>query len=145
MRTENVRNDIDNATGRADGNREIADAQHRYLLGPAIMSRKRGSSWSRSASPTKLSEKAVIAIDRPGKKSSQGARVIKMRDSASILPQLGISGGAPSPRKSSEAATSCAKANTKLACTSSGEIRFGRICLRIVQATPAPRLIAAST
>ncbi len=35
----------------------------------------------------------------PGKNSSHGARVMKVRDSASMLPQLGMSGGAPSPRK----------------------------------------------
>ena len=38
-------------------------------------------------------------IIMPGKNSSHGARVMKVRDSASMLPQLGMSGGAPRPEE----------------------------------------------
>ena len=123
-------------SSESERNGEIANRQH---VSPRRQdSRNRGSRRSRSASPTRFSENAVSTIIMPGKNSSHDARVMKVRDSASMLPQLGMSGGAPSPRKSSDAAPSCAKANTKLACTSSGETRFGRMCLTAIHPCRTP-------
>ena len=67
------RDDVDGLGRRSDRDGQVADAQHPvYLLLPLSISRKRGSRRSRKASPTRLSENAVIAIDRAGKEQQPG-------------------------------------------------------------------------
>ena len=51
----------------------------------------------------------------PGNVSSHGARVMYIRPSLSMFPQLGMDGGMPSPRKSSAAMSSSENANVNVA------------------------------
>ena len=59
---------------------------------------------------------------------SHSATPIYWRPSASIVPQLGIEGGTPTPRKLSEASATMLLATEKLAMTMIGLQMFGRMC-----------------
>ena len=58
-----------------------------------------GSSRSRSPSPSTLTARIIRASAAPGNRMMRGAIGKKARPSAIMLPQLGISGGVPAPRK----------------------------------------------
>ena len=62
-------------------------------------SRSRGSSRSRRPSPSRLTASTVRRGSAPGIRMVQGAIWKKVRPWAMMLPQLGISGGTPAPRK----------------------------------------------
>src|SRR6185295_3152580 len=92
-------------------------AHRQYDLGIAchaiyIRRAMRGSSESRSPSPTRLIASTAIASIRPGKKMIQGEIWKKARPSEITLPQLGISGGVPAPRKERPASMRIAEAQT---------------------------------
>ena len=72
----------------------------------------RGSRESRKPSPTRLIASTVTASSTPGKKMIHGAIWKKVRPSEITLPQLGISGGVPAPRKESPASVRIAEAQT---------------------------------
>src|SRR6185503_16308689 len=73
--------------------------QGRHHVSPHMRRAMRGSSLSRSPSPTRLTESTTSASARPGQNTVQGARARYTRLEAIILPQVGISGGVPAPRK----------------------------------------------
>ena len=62
-----------------------------------------------------------------------------------MLPQLGISGGVPAPRKLRIASMITAEAQTKVACTIRGAKVFGRMCRIRMLGSLVPTEIAAST
>src|SRR6202008_5007537 len=64
----------------------------------------RGSSTSRSPSPSKLNARLVIRMATPGTVDSHQASVRWLRPVESIAPHSGIGGCAPRPRKPSPAA-----------------------------------------
>src|SRR2546430_17594769 len=66
----------------------------------------RGSSASRSASPTAFSAITTSEIASPGKVDDHHATAILCQPSAIILPQLGTGEGTPSPRNESPASSS---------------------------------------
>src|SRR2546428_3751080 len=66
----------------------------------------RGSSASRSASPTALSAITTSEIARPGKAAAHQATAILCTPPAFILPQLAAGAGTPIPRNESPAPSS---------------------------------------
>src|SRR5882762_2627613 len=81
---------------------EIADAEQGLRHAASL----RGSSASRSASPTAFSAITTSEIASPGKVDDHHATVILCQPSAIILPQLGIGEGTPNPRNESPASSS---------------------------------------
>src|SRR5260370_40895991 len=61
-----------------------------------------------------------------------------------MLPQLGMLGGVPAPRKDRIASTIIAEAATKVPCTRSGGNVLGRICRHRMGKNPVPLAWAAS-
>src|SRR5436190_2994424 len=58
----------------------------------------RGSSRSRSESPTRLKASTASMMASPEKVVIQGQHLMYCRPSLRMLPQLGVGGGIPSPR-----------------------------------------------
>src|SRR4029077_9624027 len=87
----------------------------------------RGSRRSRSPSPKRFTASTVMARNVPGIRIVQGAIWKKVRPWAMMLPQLGISGGTPAPRKLRPASISMAEAQTYVACTISGASVLGKM------------------
>ena len=67
-------------------------------------------------------------MQSPGARISQSAFCMYSWAVAIMLPQVGLVGGTPAPRKDSAASVRMEKANTNVPCTSSGESRFGSRC-----------------
>ena len=78
---------------RADGDREVGEGEQVHVTRPL----SRGSSASRSPSPSRLSPRTVSTIAIPGNSATCGASVTIVCASASIRPQLGVGGCAPRP------------------------------------------------
>ena len=72
------------------------------------------------------------------------ATATKLRPSAMMLPQLGVCGGMPTPRKLSTASVRMAEAAMKVACTISGANRLGRMWRNRMAGTRVPDATAAS-
>src|SRR6185437_6348577 len=130
----------DLAAPGAEGGGEAADFQqaHSWIL-------SRGSRTSRRPSPSRLRPSTVIMRAAPGMVIIQGASTMYCRPSAMMLPQVGVGGTAPTPRKDSVASVSTAYANRKESCTISGAIALGRMCRRRIRQCPAPAATAACT
>src|SRR5919108_3630036 len=62
-----------------------------------------------------------------------------------MLPQDGTYGGTPTPRNDSAASVSTAAANTKEACTMTGDRQFGSTCRATITRAETPSARAAST
>src|SRR4029453_16180444 len=69
--------------------------------GRALHTLSRGSSVSRSPSPSRLMPSTVTRMARPGKVASHHAVDRYTRPSASMPPHVGVGGWTPSPRKDS--------------------------------------------
>ena len=76
---------------------------------------------------------------------SQGAWLRKFRPLFSIVPQDGVGGRLPSPRKLNAASRSTASAMTRAVWTSSGGTTFGSTWRATTRASAAPSERAAST
>src|SRR5207249_798424 len=73
---------------------------HRVSLAAGPAPRSLGSSTSRRASPSRLKPSTTMKMARPGKMPAHGAFVIcPWAAAVSMPPQLGTSGGTPTPRK----------------------------------------------
>ena len=92
--------------GDAAGGQVQRDAMHQMLAAQRdaqiagldhLGLRRRGSSASRSPSPSRFSPSTVSRIASPGTTATCGASEIIVCASASIRPQLGVGGWAPSP------------------------------------------------
>ena len=62
-----------------------------------------------------------------------------------MLPQLGMIGGVPAPRKDNVASPIMAEAQMKVACTISGASVLGRMCFQMMTGMRVPEAMAAST
>src|SRR4051812_33390139 len=69
---------------------------------------RRGSRTSRSPSPSRLRPITVIISAMPGMVMIHGASIMYWRPSAMMLPQVGVGGTAPRPRKLKVASDSTA-------------------------------------
>src|SRR3982075_833534 len=69
------------------------------ILSYPLACRRRGSAASRKPSPTKLNDKTASVIASPGNVAIHGATSTYCRPSARMLPQLGVGGSTPRPRK----------------------------------------------
>src|SRR5690606_28035483 len=78
--------------------RQVGDFQY-VRHGAHTRFMRRGSSVSRRPSPMMFTARTAIESMTPGKKMIHGASRKKPRPSAMTLPQVGISGGTPAPRK----------------------------------------------
>ena len=93
-----------------------------------------------------LKLKTVSMIAKPGNIANHHLLATKVsRLSASILPQVGTSGGTPSPRKESAASERITLATLKEAITVNGASMFGRIVRKIIESVLSPIALAAST
>src|SRR5881409_3788064 len=86
----------------------------------------RGSSASRSASPTAFSAMTTSEIATPGKVDDHQATAILCQPSAIILPQLGAGEGTPRPRNESPASSSIMWPMPRAAETMIGAAALGR-------------------
>src|SRR6185437_15506023 len=108
--------------------------------------RCRGSSRSRSASPSRLVPNTVRLIATPGQITSHGAvRTYSAADSDSMRPQEGCGSGTPRPRKESDASTRIAEPSCAVASTISGARVLGRRWRTAMRSSPMPTARAAST
>ena len=89
-----------------------------------VSRRSRGSSASRSPSPTICSDSTVNTMQMPGARISQAPLHVLLRRGDHVA-QVGSGGGTPAPRDHSAASVRMEKANTKVPWTSSGDIRLG--------------------
>ena len=76
-----------------DRHRQVGDAKQAHIR----RTRNRGSSASRSPSPIRFSPSTVRMIANPGTSAICGAMLTMVCASASIRPQDGVGGCAPSP------------------------------------------------
>ena len=76
-----------------DRQRQVGDTQQGHLR----VTRSRGSSASRSPSPIRFSPSTVRIIAKPGTSAICGAMLTMVCASASMRPQEGVGGCAPSP------------------------------------------------
>src|SRR5436309_14921556 len=81
---------------------EVTHAEQGLRHAPSL----RGSSASRSASPTAFSAITTSEIASPGKVDDHHATAILFQPSAIMLPQLGVGEGTPNPRNESPASSS---------------------------------------
>jgi hypothetical protein len=81
-----------------EGGAEMADVEAVH-----IDFRRRGSSRSRIPSPSSCSDNAVMMIARPGNSTIHSAWCAYCWLPATMVPQVGISGGTPTPRNDSAA------------------------------------------
>ena len=106
----------------------------------------RGSSASRMPSPSRLNANTVSVIAAPGNSTSHhGGTSPAFSESASMLPQVGVGGGMPTPRKPSAASMMIATPRCVVARIKYGATHCGRMCRAIMRICEAPRPRAAST
>src|SRR5580658_4271738 len=105
----------------------------------------RGSSASRNPSPNILTASTVTQRKIAGKNTMYGLTCHSARPSAMMLPQLGMIGGVPAPRKDNVASVIIAEAQMNVACTISGASVLGRMCFQMITGSRVPDAIAAST
>jgi hypothetical protein len=68
-------------------------------------------------SPSRLKASTVTVMARPGKKASHHGGTSAVMESASMLPQVGVGGGTPTPRKPSAASMTMATPRCVVAST----------------------------
>lgn len=81
----------------------------------------------------------------PGKSESHHATPSVLWPRVRMLPQLGVGGCTPMPRKDSADSTSTAEATPKVAATSTGAMALGRMCRKMIRGLLAPMAFTAST
>src|SRR3989338_742885 len=104
-----------------------------------------GSIESRIPSPKRLYASTVTNMARPGNTEIHHAISILSLPMVNIFPQLAVGGWTPMPRKLNADSTSTAPAMPNTADTSTGDMAFGRICLKIILKSLAPNALAART
>src|SRR2546429_167774 len=98
----------------------------KWLVMPRGQTLSFGSSVSRSQSPSRLTLSAVRASAAPGNAASHHATYRKSRLSDSMLPQAGVGGCTPNPRKLIAASATMKDENWRLATTMMEGTTFGR-------------------
>src|SRR5439155_19165520 len=86
-----------------------------------------------------------MVIARPGKNTSHQCGTSDVREPASILPQVGVGGGIPTPKKPSAAAMMMATPKCVVARMRYGATHWGRIGLAMILNGEDPIARAAST
>src|SRR5690606_22304563 len=104
----------------------------------------RGSSASRSPSPTRLKASTVTTIARPGNVASHHAPNSTSLPSATILPHEGAGSGTPSPRNESPASSTIVLPMPSVAATMTGASTLGTRCRRMMRGPLMPSARAAS-
>src|SRR5580698_5173247 len=107
------------------GRRSLLTPTYARSIGVPSRHRPRGSSASRSPSPTRLNDSTHRKIASPGNTASQGACDRNRCAELSIDPQDGSGGCCPSPRNDSDASAMIAAAIASVPCTSTGGTMFG--------------------
>src|SRR5439155_19289076 len=107
--------------------------------------RRCGSSASRRPSPSRLKPSTATMIARPGNTARCVANSRYCRPSFSMTPQDGAGGCAERPRNDSAPSVSTAHESARLTCTTSVDIRFGRMWRTTIRVEVAPTARAAST
>jgi D-arabinose 1-dehydrogenase-like Zn-dependent alcohol dehydrogenase len=130
-------------------NRAFAEQDKGHVTRAALGAHRRrltrGSSWSRRPSPSMLTASTVTARKMPGKRMLCGKTRNSARPSAMMLPQVGVSGGMPTPRNERIASSRMAEAQTNVAWTMSGASVLGTTWRRSSAGVRAPSATAAST
>src|SRR5205814_3492661 len=108
--------------------------------------RRRGSSVSRSASPSRLVPNTARLMARPGQITSHGAfSAYSAAAIESMRPHEGYGSGMPRPRNESAASTRIEPPSCAVASTMKGPIVLGRMCRRATRTWRAPSARADST
>src|SRR5450759_442952 len=103
-----------------------------------------GSRASRRPSPRKFTASTVIRIARPGKIVNQGLVDMVLWASCSMLPQLGVGGLTPRPRKLSEDSRMIAPPTPRVAPTMIGAIALGKIWRKTMRRSRSPTMREAT-
>src|ERR1051326_2871624 len=120
---------------------QVPHAQQRLAHAVSL----RGSSASRSASPTAFKAMTTSEMASPGKVAHHGATAIFCQQSAIMLPQLGAGEGTPMPRNDSPASSSITLPMPSAADTTIGAAALGRTWRKITRPGSAPSARAAAT
>src|SRR4030095_15249013 len=104
---------------------------------------RRGSSRSRRASPVRLKASTAAMMASPENVVSHGQHLMYWRASLRMLPQLGVGGGMPSPRKDRLASVRMAVAMYRVPTTTSAYRALGNTWRAITRSCPLPRARAA--
>src|SRR5919198_723262 len=104
----------------------------------------RGSSASRSPSPTRLNARVVRNRNRPGKNIIHQATVKIWLASESIRPHDGVVWGTPTPRKDRAASNRMLLGMMRVVYTMIEAVTFGRISRNMIRRSLAPRDLADS-
>src|SRR2546426_666629 len=113
---------------------------------PQPAPRRRGSSVSRSASPSKFEPKTARLIATPGNSTRCGAFcAYSAAETDSIRPQEGYGSGTPRPRNDSVASTRIALPSCAVQRTMNGPIVLGRMWRNAILRCRTPSARAAST
>ena len=83
--------------------------------------------------------------NKAGNSTLPGCWLNCTRPSAMMLPQVGTSGGKPSPKKLKIASVSTAEAATNVPCTNKGAMALGRMCRHKITDVGVAKARAAST
>src|SRR5207244_978900 len=124
---------------------EASDEASCFLVTAYAYLRARGSRASRSPSPTRLKASVVANRKSPGKTIIHQATVKIDPASESILPQDGVVGGTPMPRKESAASNRMLFGMIRVVNTSTGAKTFGSTSRVMIRRSLAPAARAAST
>jgi hypothetical protein len=96
-------------------------------------------------SPSRLKASTVTVMASPGKSTSHHCGTRPVIASASMLPQVGVGGGTPTPRKPRAASITMATPRCVVANTRYGATHWGSTCRDITRKDEAPAARPAST
>src|SRR5688500_1381469 len=128
--------------GRAG--RDLVDAADRDPQRHQSIPLRRGSSLSRSASPSRFEPSTTTRMATPGTMASRWVFQMKVVPWSSSAPQVYGTCG-PRPRNDSDDSIRITPPNPKVIWTSSGPMRLGRMWRRMIRHGPAPMARAAVT
>ena len=106
--------------------------------------RSLGSRMSRRLSPKDVNATVVRISGNPPANTIQEVFLMNENPSFRIVPQLGVGGRTPRPRKLSPASTPITSGTSILATINTGPITLGRICKRRMRYVLAPIARCAS-
>ena len=98
------------------------------VKGAYVRPRRRGSSTSRSESPSTLKENTASVMNTPGTIATWGAKEKAVSALESISPQVGVGGGIPNPKNPSALSVIMATPMRPVAITKYGATQPGTIC-----------------
>src|SRR5215831_5698583 len=133
---------LDHAAPQEEVGVQVADLEDRRL---AHSCRSLGSSRSRSQSPNRLTDSTSKVMAMPGISATHQASASRPRPSEIIMPQVGVGGGMPAPRKLSEASAMMTTPMFSVTRTMKVLSTLGRMWVSMMRSAEQPRTLASAT